>query len=114
MRYRPAPPAARDVEPDPLRLTALIRRFAAPSPASGRRTTDPLSRVRERVAEGRVRALAPGTNLFEESRVRAAVEQLRFAFARTSPFDWIIRRWSAYGDDATIRALLETYARIGM
>ena len=61
-----------------------------------------------------MRALAPGTNLFEESRVRAAVEQLRFAFARTSPFDWIIRRWSAYGDDATIRALLETFARIGM
>ncbi|MEK6374604.1 MAG: hypothetical protein AABO58_18105 [Acidobacteriota bacterium] len=52
-------------------------------------------------------------NLFTESRLRAAIEQLRFALARTSPFDWIVRRWSAYGDHPTTRALLETFERIG-
>jgi len=114
----PRPPAARDTEPDPLRFTGAA---------------SPLSRLAgEGGPKGRVRAapwLAPWhlrtlrlallstrpkrANLFEESRVRAAVEQLRFVLARTLPFDWIIGRWSAYGDDPTIRALLKTFECIG-
>jgi SAM-dependent methyltransferase len=125
----PRPPAARDIERDPLRLTALTPASRTLSRTRERAPTLPLSRLRERVAEGRVRALAPWhlrvlrlallstqprrANLFVESRVRGAVEQLRFAIARTSPFDWIVRRWSAYGEDPVVGALLEAFARIG-
>ncbi len=107
----PRPPAASDVERDPLR-------FARRSPSGVRQT-----------ANGKRRTLAPWhlrvlrialasaqprrANLFEESPFHAAIEQIRFAAARTSPFDWIIGRWSAYDDDPSIRALLETFARLG-
>jgi SAM-dependent methyltransferase len=106
----PRPPAASDIEPDPLECGRLARSGRASRPAARQTQLAPWHLRTLRLAL--LSTKQKRANLFEESRLRTAAEQLRFALARTSPFDWIIRRWSAYGDDPTIRALLETFERI--
>lgn len=59
---------------------------------------------------------AERANLIEEKALNAAIEQLRYVAARTSPFDWIRARWSSDAstevDDengAALAALVDTF-----
>jgi SAM-dependent methyltransferase len=108
----PRPAAARDIERDPLAQA----RCGTGVSLSGRAEAHPTFLRGSHLRMLRLALLsarAKRANLFRESRLRAAIEQARFAAARVPPFDWIIGRWSAYDNDPTIGALLETFARLG-
>jgi 2-polyprenyl-3-methyl-5-hydroxy-6-metoxy-1,4-benzoquinol methylase len=107
-RYsRPLPPRtplADDTEPDPLG-------FGRAAPGAGKGSAPlrafHLRMLRIALASARSRR----ANLIAESRLNAFIEQLRFAAARTTPFDWMRRRWSARDSEPRIAALLDTFER---
>jgi SAM-dependent methyltransferase len=105
---RPLPPrdlAANDVEPDPLRMR---RRTKSEGRAAGSLEAWHLRLLRIALSSTQPRR----ANVFEEQPMHAAMERFRFALARTSAFDWIISRYRAYGSDAVILALLQTFDRL--
>ena len=107
----PRPEAARDVEADPLGFGPRVR-LRRGRRAGHARWLDRwmLKMLRAALASARPRR----ANLIDERPVNAAIEQLRYATSGTSPFDWIISRWSACDNDRTVGALLDAFERIGV
>ncbi|HEX7152963.1 MAG TPA: class I SAM-dependent methyltransferase [Thermoanaerobaculia bacterium] len=125
-RYaRPLPPrpeAATDTEPDPLGKYRRVRgarvvRFplsvfraslcAGRSTDNGQRKTENVAVNAHHLRALRIALLSTQprrANLFHESQFWAFMERLR---ARRPAGEWLRRRYSAYGDDPTILALLD-------
>ena len=101
----PRPEASKDIEADPLGFGP--RR---PAVRGQREALQPwmLRVLRVALASSRPRR----ANLIDERRLNAFIEQLRCAASRAAPFEWIMARWSAHDDDATIAALLAAMDRI--
>jgi SAM-dependent methyltransferase len=104
----PRPPAAGDVESDPLG-------FGRRKPSVGDRSPHPthlaawlLRILRVALASSRPQR----ANLIQERRICAALEQLRFAMSGASPFAWIRSRWSAHDVDRSIAAMLDAIERV--
>lgn len=101
-----APPVAGEaLDPDPLRMR---RRLKSEGRAAGELHPWHLRILRIALASTQPRR----ARRFEEQPMHAAMERFRFALARTSAFDWIISRYRAYGRDARMLALLETFDRL--
>ncbi len=106
---RPLPPrseAAKDVEPDPL---GFGRRHSERRIWAGNALQPWMLRLL-RIALASARPHR--ANLIAESRIRAAVEQVRYRMSGLTPFDWIRSRWAAHDDEPSIAALLDAFERI--
>ena len=105
----PRPEAARDTDKDPLLLainkqrSSTVNRQPSTLPAWAIRT------LRILLAS----QLPTRKNLFEKRIWLTLREQLRFAAARTTPFDWIRARWQPRGEeDRPLAELVDAFERI--
>jgi SAM-dependent methyltransferase len=98
----PRPDAAKNVDPDPLRMRSRRR-----TPAQRPGTLQPWHMRLLRIALASTQERR--ANLFAEQPMHSAMERFRFAVGNTSAFDWITSRYLAYGDDRVILDLLATF-----
>jgi SAM-dependent methyltransferase len=111
---RPVPPrpdAAKDTEADPLgfgRAAVIPSVSEGPGRVGRRMQPHHLRMLRIALASSRPRR----ANLIEERKWNGLIEQLRFATARVTPFDWIRARWAAYDNDIAIASLFDAFERI--
>ncbi|MGZ7079152.1 MAG: class I SAM-dependent methyltransferase [Thermoanaerobaculia bacterium] len=108
----PRPPAARDVESDPLgfgKCGGGRRARRSGGTAHPKELAPWLLRIlRVALAAARPRR----ANLIREQRLRAALEQLRYARSGVAPFTWIRSRTEGQSVDPSIVAMLDAIERV--